>query len=217
MRVLQASDVIAQARQIHGDRYTYDEFIYKNKRTKVVITCSVHGNFTQLPAEHVKQASGCPKCADIIRSTNFSVLNKARSKTQAEFAKECARVHGNCYNYDKTQYIHSRQPVTITCAVHGDFTQLPTHHIQGSGCLKCTSRRFSKVAIEWLEYRAAQDGVHIQHAMNEGEHFVRAPNGMGLHFDGYAAETNTAYEFLGGKCHLPSSNVISHLEDASEI
>jgi hypothetical protein len=46
---------------IHGDRYDYSKSIYKGSKTKLTITCSIHGDFEQIPNTHLK-GCGCPKC-----------------------------------------------------------------------------------------------------------------------------------------------------------
>ena len=45
----------------HSSFYSYDNVEYKNSNTKVLITCPVHGDFSQTPHDHLS-GSGCPKC-----------------------------------------------------------------------------------------------------------------------------------------------------------
>ena len=53
---------IEKAEQIHGNKYDYSKVDYKNNRTKVCIICSKHGEFWQLPLDHLSR-KGCPKCS----------------------------------------------------------------------------------------------------------------------------------------------------------
>ena len=46
---------------IHGNKYNYDKVIYKNAKTKIIITCPIHGDFEQFPYNHL-QGKGCPRC-----------------------------------------------------------------------------------------------------------------------------------------------------------
>jgi hypothetical protein len=55
-------EFIAQAREVHGDRYDYSQTEY-NGRVKVEIVCSDHGSFWQTPGNHLI-GHGCPSCAD---------------------------------------------------------------------------------------------------------------------------------------------------------
>jgi len=58
--------------------------------------------------------------------------------------------------------------------------------------------QYSQVSIQWLEWRARVDNVHIQHALNGGEKTIP---GTRYKLDGYCAETHTAYEYHGCVFH----------------
>lgn len=49
-------------KDVHGNRYGYDNIKFTNGTTKVSITCYIHGDFLQKPTEHLCGA-GCPMCA----------------------------------------------------------------------------------------------------------------------------------------------------------
>lgn len=51
-----------RARDVHGDRYGYDDFLYVGVETKGKISCPDHGIFLQTPSNHLR-GSGCPECA----------------------------------------------------------------------------------------------------------------------------------------------------------
>ena len=54
-------EFIRRARLKHGDKYDYSKTKYTGKKNKVIITCPIHGDFEQLPQNHLKR-SGCPEC-----------------------------------------------------------------------------------------------------------------------------------------------------------
>lgn len=56
------ADFIKQALSLHKKRYSYEDFVYVNARTKGKITCPIHGTFEQLPFNHLA-GNGCPHCA----------------------------------------------------------------------------------------------------------------------------------------------------------
>ena len=58
---LTTKDFIEKARKVHGDRYDYSKVVYKNYSTKVCIVCPEHGEFWQVPNNHLFGA-GCPTC-----------------------------------------------------------------------------------------------------------------------------------------------------------
>lgn len=69
-----AEEFIAKAKKIFKDLYDYNESIYVNNSTKIIITCKKHGSFSSLPSNHLK-GHGCPKCG-IIKYSSQSKLGK---------------------------------------------------------------------------------------------------------------------------------------------
>lgn len=56
------NDFVKQANLVHVFKYDYLKVEYVNARTKVIITCPEHGDFTQTPSSHLSGV-GCPGCA----------------------------------------------------------------------------------------------------------------------------------------------------------
>jgi hypothetical protein len=122
---------IKAARKIHGSRYDYSRVAYKNSCAKVQIVCKKHGPFPQTPNNHLWRKSGCPDCASEKRGKE---LREGFAKT---FIKRAKEKHGSKYDYCKTRYFKTDEPVTITCRIHGDFSITPHEHLGGAGCQKC--------------------------------------------------------------------------------
>lgn len=54
---------IEQSKAVNGDKYTYENTKYINAKTKLTITCPVHGDFVVKPTNHLsKNSLGCTKC-----------------------------------------------------------------------------------------------------------------------------------------------------------
>ena len=123
---------ITEAKKIHGDRYDYSKVIYNTCKDTVIITCPTHGDFKQTPSRHLK-GCGCPKCSA------KEAWNKRERVTTDEFIERAKKIHGDKYDYGKTQYITAKQYVTIVCPKHGEFKQLPYAHAKGQGCPICKS------------------------------------------------------------------------------
>ena len=60
-RLYNNEEFIALANKKHNNFYSYDKVEYINSKTNVIITCPIHGDFTQIPRNHIFGA-GCPKC-----------------------------------------------------------------------------------------------------------------------------------------------------------
>ena len=56
-------DFIKEANEIHNKKYDYANVDYRNTDSQVIITCPIHGDFTQRPKDHLG-GHGCPKCAN---------------------------------------------------------------------------------------------------------------------------------------------------------
>jgi hypothetical protein len=120
---------IKEANEIHKNKYTYDKMVYINNKTSITITCPHHGEFEQQAYSHLT-GCGCVKCILAQSSINLR-------KSIEQFIKESNEKHNNIYDYSKVVYINSRTKVVINCPIHGDFNQLPLHHINGTGCPSC--------------------------------------------------------------------------------
>lgn len=130
---------LLEARRVHGDRYSYRR-PYVNSCQKLVITCSIDGDFFQTPHSHLR-GEGCPKCGYRDRS----------AKAGRDFVAKARLVHGDRYGYDRTIYIGSRTRLLITCAVHGDFSQMPYSHVNGRGCKLCRDEFYFKERRSTME------------------------------------------------------------------
>jgi ribosomal protein S8E len=175
--------------------YTYKNTIYKNSHTKVIITCSKHGDFLQTPANHL-WGYGCIKCSQ-------ENSGSSQRLTTDEFIKKAQQKHKNdngepIYMYKNTQYINAHTQVEIICNIHGTFKQIPCNHLNGNGCPKCCQTNCSKSQIEWLKFISKLNNIHIIHSLNGGEFVI--PNTK-FKADGYCKETNTIYEYHGDYWH----------------
>jgi hypothetical protein len=139
------ADFVEKAKIIHGDTYAYDKVNYINNRTKVIITCPIHGDFEQSPTGHIQQGQGCSSCSG------------KKKKTTEEFIQEARKVHNKKFTYEKVNYINNNIKVVITCETHGDFEQTPKNHLNGKGCDKCGGT----YKITGEEFIAAAKQIHL--------------------------------------------------------
>jgi hypothetical protein len=119
---------IVKAKKVHGDKYVYDKVDYTNNKTRVFITCPIHGDFFQTPNNHLG-GKGCRHCGN--------EQKKLYTSTTEDFIKKSKKIHGNKYDYSEVSYQNCKLPVTIICPNHGPFNQIPNVHHNGSGCPTC--------------------------------------------------------------------------------
>ena len=121
---LNTESFITKAKEVHGDKYDYSKVEYVNNSTKVCIICPIHGEFWQIPNNHLS-GNGCNKCSGNDKLNTESFITKAKE------------VHGDKYDYSKVEYINARTKVCIICPVHGEIMIIPNKHLKGYGCNKC--------------------------------------------------------------------------------
>lgn len=136
-RLRSAKNFIDICIKVHQSKYNYDETIYVNERTKVLIICPCHGPFWQLPRDHML-GRGCRDCGD-----------DENRRSAEEFILLANKIHNKKYNYDKVVYVNCYTKVLITCPIHGDFEQQPQIHLR-SGCKKCASESQRKNTEQFI-------------------------------------------------------------------
>ena len=141
---------IKEAKEVHNNKYTYEKVNYINAKTKVTITCPIHGDFEQTPDAH-RKGEGCPEC----RKNRLMEVAISRRKSTNDFIRDARSVHEDKYIYDKVDYVNSETDIIITCPIHGDFKQTPHSHLAGSQCPECTKSqmktRLTKTVDQFIE------------------------------------------------------------------
>ena len=115
----------------HHTKYDYSKVQYIDCNTEVCIICPEHGEFWQTPHNH-KRGYGCPLCA----------CNQ--KKTTQDFIKEAQKIHGDKYDYSKSEYIGANEKICIICPIHGEFWQKSIVHINGHGCPCCNESKLER-------------------------------------------------------------------------
>lgn len=175
---LSTKEFIDRSNIIHNNKYDYKNVDYKNNSTKIKIICPIHGEFEQLPHNHL-QGKGCPKCqAD-------SISDRCKM-SKDDFIEKARIIHGDRYIYDKTIIDGTHKKSIITCPIHGDFEQNLHNHLCGNGCPSCVGHGTSKIENEIFKFvskldescknRCKIDGIEI-------DIFVKNKN-IGFEFDG---------------------------------
>jgi len=132
-RRLNQKDFLQRIKEIHEDTYIFDNTEYVNSRTKVSLICRKHGLIKMSPRE-LLSGNGCNLCG-----------HERTRLERNDFIKRAKEKHGDIYDYDKTLYETKRKKVIITCKKHGDFEQLPLHHLKGNGCRRCINKTEGKL------------------------------------------------------------------------
>ena len=123
---------VDKARKVHGDKYQYVELLWdwpEHTHARIKAICPEHGEFIQVAKDHLA-GHQCNDCG----------YEESGSKTRLshdEWIEKATNVHGEFYDYSTVRYTITREPVTITCRIHGPFTQIAGEHLSGYGCALC--------------------------------------------------------------------------------
>jgi len=181
LRRSNTTNFIKKSKNIHNDKYNYDNVNYIDNITPVLIHCN---NCNSL---HIN-GNGCPKCARKKHS-------KFMSDTIDSFIKKAKLKHVDykgepLYDYSETNYNGSMSTVTIKCKKCGNFfSQRASHHLNGSGCLNCNKSRGEK-------YIENKFKLHNIDYITQ-KRFDDCRNKIPLPFDFYLPKYNLCVEFDG--------------------
>lgn len=176
-------EFVSKSKEVHGDNYDYSLVNYKNNKTKVKIVCLEHGEFEQIPSNHLR-GMGC----------RFCVYKNLESNTE-NFIQDSKLAHGETYIYSATSYSGCYNKLTITCKKHGDFQQKAYSHKQGRGCPKCSESKGEKEISKWLNLNNI---IFIRQ-----KKFDECKNIFPLPFDFFLPEFNICIEFDGEQHFRP--------------
>lgn len=174
---LTTDEFIEKANAVHRDKYNYSKSEYVNTSTKVCIICPDHGEFWQIPNNHLLGA-GCPKCAGKFNDLDF-------------FIERSIKIHGDKYDYSKVEYIACSEKVCIICPTHGEFWQTPSGHMHGQGCPMCNQSHLERDVMNLLKVHKIRFEVQ--------KTFKWLYSVRSMHLDFFLPDYGVAIECQGGQ------------------
>lgn len=93
---------IEKAIKKHGDLYDYSNIDYVNGRTKIILNCKEHGDFTITPAYHLKGGI-CPMCA---KQRMLLALKRPKSEEQKRKRRETMLARYGATTFAGSKYAH---------------------------------------------------------------------------------------------------------------
>ena len=120
---LSKNEFICRSIKKHGTKFSYDKSQYVNNRTKLIITCPLHGDFYQIPDVHMNGKS-CPKCNESQgerRIRRFLENNNIDFQSQYRI-KECKNKKPLPFDFA----IFSKSKLQWMIEFHGKHHYIPT-------------------------------------------------------------------------------------------
>lgn len=138
-------EIIAKAKEIHGNKYDYSKVVWKGVKEDVIVICPEHGEFVTNFDRHINSKSKCPACSKVKRYNTEEWIEEAKKK------------HGDKYDYSKSVYRNAQEKITVIChekddlgEEHGEFYIRAGNHIAGTGCPKC-GKRYKMTQDEFIK------------------------------------------------------------------
>lgn len=172
---------------LHDNFYQYHYNTYQAMTKKMKITCPLHGDFWQIPSNHLRGET-CKLCANKrIADSKFKGFDYFLTKSKEQ--------HGDKYDYSESEYIGSHSKIKIICPKHGPFEIVAkSHMLYGFGCRRCSDSKTITKCDQWLNY--------LKIPNNKREVYAKLiKSNKNYYFDAYDPDTNTVYEFHGNYFH----------------
>jgi very-short-patch-repair endonuclease len=174
-------DFLRKCYDRHGDKYDYSLVEYTGSQNKVKII---------FEGKVYEQKAGAH-----IHSSGL-VERVILKKTTKQFIKEANEIHNFRYDYSKVEYVNNQTKVTIGCLIHGDFEQVSTSHLSGTGCPHCSESKGEKKISKFLDLNEIK---YVRQKKFDGCVGIRYK----LPFDFYLPKYRTAIEFDGIQHYEP--------------
>lgn len=179
-------EFIEIANKIHNYKYNYNKSIYIKNNKKIIIECSLHGDFSQYPNNHINMKQGCPKCKH-----EFMRIKKD------DFIKRANLIHNNKFDYSKVEYLNNNCFISVICPIHGDFSQKLNWHLNGNGCSKCKKSK-GEIKISKI-----LDELNINYIEQYKFNDCLSSKKRCLSFDFYLSSLNLCIEYNGLQHYKP--------------
>lgn len=161
---------LEKATKVHGDKYDYSLVEYTNANTVVSVICPEHGEFTQIPYNHL-MGKGCRLCG--LESSKLS-----RVLYIEEVLERFENVHNGRYDYSDVVYIgDAHSLLKITCLEHGPFMQSYANHYHNrQGCPECAKDFSPRLRKGFVRSSNSKDGyasLYLINCFDDDENFYK--------------------------------------------
>ena len=151
---LSIEEFVRRSSKIHNNYYSYEKTVYKNYRSKLIITCPVHGDFMQKAKVHLHGKNGCYKCGLArggIKRANMAIGTRQIYKrvTFEVFVDRSRKIHGDKYIYNREAFFPDIRRAGLICKKHGYFTQTFSGYIYG--CKKCAIEKNKRTTADFIK------------------------------------------------------------------
>ena len=173
---------------------------YEGVQTRIRLRCTLDGYEWEVSINNViNNESGCSRCSNREEWTYLRLQEAISELRFPDGSQVCTLEMTEIEFLEVYEIDGAHAKIFVRCAVDQDHTwwvQITNLINNKTGCPDCNTIGSSKVEIEWIEFVMANEGIHIQYALNGGQVKIN-----GRLVDGMCYETNSVYQFHGDYWH----------------
>jgi hypothetical protein len=133
-------DFVNKSNEIHNNKYSYDKVPDTfGVRSKVTITCPIHGDFEQVAFSH-KRGCGCPYC----KGKNGVDNEKGYSIREKKIKDKIFKDFGHKVKLIYLPRTLEGEKIILNCDIHGPIKKNMDEIFRGRSCGKCQITKTNK-------------------------------------------------------------------------
>lgn len=170
------------------EKSSFEKFNYEKALGYTTATCHKHGDYRTKPNWLLSRGHHCEKCKNEGTGERFSISTE-------EFIKRAKRYHGDRYDYSKTVYRTAKEPVTITCRIHGDFEIIANYHSGDTcGCQKCGMENGGYSRSDYVNSCPDGSYVYVMRVFSDDEDFIKIGISKNPKYRGNGIKCDSGYD-----------------------
>lgn len=139
VKKLTKEEFVEKAKNIHGDRYSYENVNYVNAHERVEIYCnSCKESFPMAPYAHTNKEQGCYNCS--LKEKSFQALENRLNLLK--------KYYDSRYTFPDISFTRNNDYITVKCNIHDkEYTHQLSHFILGKfkpSCCNEENRRIKR-------------------------------------------------------------------------
>jgi hypothetical protein len=215
-KVLTTEEFAAKAKEIFGDKYTYENSKYTRAKELVKVNCREHGEWETTPDTLLRKKAGCPTCRIVTASERLRMPRE-------EFITRSEEIHPGRFLYDEVVYKNNRTKVKVYCKAHEEYFQItPTSLLAGCGCELCGRERIiASHRISKEDFVERAKNKHGDKYVYDDIEFVDCKTPVEVHCTSHGVFSITPTKHILGsgckKCYEEKRGFTLHLRAKSEF